>query len=230
MAGSDKKWLPLESNPEVMNKFVHNLGLGNEWGYTDVWGLDPDLLAMIPQPVVAVLLLFPITDKYEAFRKEEEQELLRHEPPKDVYFLRQYVGNACGTIGLLHSIANNAETLKLGGYLQEFVQKTTPLSAEERGHYLSDDEGITTAHSESAAEGQTEAPTEDEEVNLHFVCFVQKNGRLYELDGRKPRPVDHGPSSADSLLADAAKVVQTFMEREPDNLNFTVIALTKPEN
>lgn len=38
-------------------------------------------------------------------------------------------------------------------------------------------------------------------------------GSLYELDGRRNGPVVHGPSSEESLLEDAAKVVQRFIER-----------------
>ncbi len=30
---------------------------------------------------------------------------------------------------------------------------------------------------------------------FHFICFVPIEGRLYELDGLKPYPVDHGPLS-----------------------------------
>lgn len=32
---------------------------------------------------------------------------------------------------------------------------------------------------------------------FHFICFVPINGRLYELDGLKPFPVDHGPIDPD---------------------------------
>lgn len=32
---------------------------------------------------------------------------------------------------------------------------------------------------------------------FHFICFVPINGRLYELDGLKPFPVDHGPFNID---------------------------------
>jgi len=34
-----------------------------DYQFVDVFGMDPDLLAMIPQPCRAMLLLFPINDK-----------------------------------------------------------------------------------------------------------------------------------------------------------------------
>ena len=36
-----KKWLPLESNPEVLNDFVHKLGYDtSKYAFCDVFGLD----------------------------------------------------------------------------------------------------------------------------------------------------------------------------------------------
>ena len=37
-----------------------------------------------------------------------------------VYFMKQTISNACGTIGLLHALANNLETLKLGPLTKGF--------------------------------------------------------------------------------------------------------------
>ena len=69
-----QRWLPIESNPEVMNKFLHNCGLPKEqWAVADVFGLDEPLLAMLPQPVLSLMLLFPINDRYiEHCTKQEE--------------------------------------------------------------------------------------------------------------------------------------------------------------
>lgn len=58
---------------------------------------------------------------------------------------------------------------------------------------------ISETHSELAQEGQTEANL-NEPVNHHFVAFVEHNGELFELDGRKSSPIPHGKTSPDSLL------------------------------
>lgn len=125
-------------------QFVNCLGMKPTWQFGDVYGLDPELLSMVPRPVCAVLLLFPVTEKvrafvdspisvfsvwlssnqmllllfvqYEAF-KQEEEEKLKDQPQQvspDVYFIKQTIGNACGTIGLIHAVANNKAHLDFG--------------------------------------------------------------------------------------------------------------------
>lgn len=37
-------------------------------------------------------------------------------------------------------------------------------------------------------------------MNLHFVCLTERDGRLYELDGNKKQPIDHGKTSKDTFL------------------------------
>jgi len=66
---NEQRWLPIESNPQVMNQFLHKMGMPTLWAMTDVYGLDDMLLDMLPQPVVALMLLFPINDKYEEYVK-----------------------------------------------------------------------------------------------------------------------------------------------------------------
>jgi ubiquitin carboxyl-terminal hydrolase L3 len=37
--------------------------------------MDEEMLSFIPKPVVAVVMLFPITPQYEEFRKAEEERI-----------------------------------------------------------------------------------------------------------------------------------------------------------
>ena len=57
-------WVPLESNPEVMNIYLKSLGVDSV-EVVDVYGFDEDLLAFIPQPVLALVLCFPINKNFE---------------------------------------------------------------------------------------------------------------------------------------------------------------------
>uniref|UniRef100_A0A8C6S9U1 Ubiquitin carboxyl-terminal hydrolase n=1 Tax=Neogobius melanostomus TaxID=47308 RepID=A0A8C6S9U1_9GOBI len=214
-----------------MSKFLNCLGMKPTWQFGDVYGLDPELLNIVPRPVCAVLLLFPITDKYEAFKQEEEERLKteKQDVSSDVYFIKQTIGNACGTIGIIHAVANNLKHLEFesDSMLKKFLEKTSKMNPEERAAFLEKDETIRVTHESSAQEGQTEAPSADERVNLHFISFVNVGGQLYELDGRKPFPIVHGKTSEETLLEDAVDVCKIFMARDPDEVCFTIIALSK---
>ena len=86
------------------------------------------------------------------------------------------------------------------------------MNPDDRAQALEDDQEVETAHESSAQEGQS-APVQD--VDAHFICFTCVDGHLYELDGRKKTPVNHGKTTPESLLADSMVVIRQFMEREP---------------
>ncbi|XP_061189469.1 ubiquitin carboxyl-terminal hydrolase-like isoform X1 [Saccostrea echinata] len=218
-------WIPLESNPDVLNKYIHNLGVPKEWQFVDVYGLEPDLLGMVPKPVAAVVLLYPITDKSEATTIGEQKQ------NPDLYFVKQTIRNACGTVAIVHALANNQDKIKFldDKHFAQFLKKTLSMSAEERAEFLQVDQDMGSAHEDTAQEGQTKAPPSEAKVNTHFVSFVCKDGGLYQLNGRDDAPIYHGPCTPDSLLEKTAKVAKQFMERDPDELNFTLMALSKVE-
>ncbi len=117
-------------------KYVNNIGVSTEkFEFIDIYGLDPELLQMVPKPVIAVLFLFPITKKVQycnfieysmfnrmslfkikiTWKKYEEHRKLQKEKHKEIkqklspnlFFTKQTVQNACGTVGIIHSLANN---------------------------------------------------------------------------------------------------------------------------
>lgn len=73
------------------------------------------------------------------------------------------------------------------------MKATESMTPEQSAEYLKADDSITNAHQESATEGQTDAPNVNEEVDLHFIAYVEKDGDLYELDGALGTPINHGP-------------------------------------
>ncbi|EGD81812.1 ubiquitin carboxyl-terminal hydrolase isozyme L3 [Salpingoeca rosetta] len=228
---SKPRWLPLESNPDVLNKFVRNMGMSGEYQFTDVYGLDEALLAMVPRPVLAVVLLFPIGDAYEASNAAEAEEIRERGQvvSENLFSMKQTISNACGTVGVFHAIGNNLDkiTLKEDSPLDKYFKACEGKSREEIGHMLEHAEGVSTAHEASANQGQTQAPPLEEQLDLHFIALVHKDGFLYELDGNKDFPINHGATTEERLLEDSATVIRKFMSRKPDDLRFTVMALTK---
>jgi len=223
-----QRWIPLESNPTVLNKYVHDLGMDAGWNFVDVYGLDPDLLAMVPRPVAAVVLLFP--DNKDKVNQPIGD--MQNEFPPSLYYTKQTIGNACGTVAIVHALANNADVIPFdeSKHFKEFIQKTKSLSPEEKAKYLESDSMMGAAHGDCASQGDTEAPGVEEPVKSHFVAFVHHDGSLYELDGRKASVVTHGKSSPDTFLEDAAEVVKKFMARDPDEVGFNVMALVQGGN
>ncbi|KAL8106931.1 ubiquitin carboxyl-terminal hydrolase 3-like [Apium graveolens] len=220
-----KRWLPLEANPHVMNQFIWSLGVSEkELGCYDVYGLDEELLEMVPKPVLAVLFLYPLTSQSE--QERIQQDAVTKDQIKGVYYMRQTVGNACGTVGLLHAIGNITSEINLleNSYLDKFYKSTANLDPMERAVYLENDGEMEVAHTVAAAAGDTNA---SDDVNTHFICFSCVDGQLYELDGRRAGPISHGASSPSSLLQDAAKVIQGMIAKNPNSVEFNLIAVSK---
>lgn len=225
---SEIRWQPLEANPDVMNSYASTIGLSSGWEFVDVLSLE--LLDMIPRPCCAFVFLFPITENYVKHSEKEQRGI---EDPK-VYFMKQTIGNACGTIALVHSIANNRKRpmlLKDESVLKSFFDATNDMTPEKRGKKLESNEEISKAHQTSAQCGQSREIAADEHVDLHFVAIVNVGGKIYELDGRKPLPVEHGNCpNEDEFVTKAADVCRGFIERDPDQTRFSIVALVQKQD
>ncbi|KAF4657862.1 hypothetical protein FOL47_008285 [Perkinsus chesapeaki] len=233
--GRGKRWLPLEANPEVMTSYARGLGLPSFLHFTDVLSVEDWALDMVPQPVVAVVLLFPIKDSTEEDDKGRIEAVKKEEIPAAAYFTKQRVGNACGTIGLIHCMANMNGKVGVeyadNSYIAELLNNTKSMTPDERAVYIEEDDKLEKAHRQAEHQGQSRPPAEDESVNTHFVAFVVVDGKLLELDGRKPSPIPHGKCSEDQVLQRTVDVVKNvFMKRDPDEIRFNILALTAGES
>ncbi|KAI5362790.1 Putative peptidase C12, ubiquitin carboxyl-terminal hydrolase [Septoria linicola] len=237
----NKRFIPLENNPEVMTSLLHNLGLSKSLSFHDVFSIDdPDLLAFVPRPAHALLLVFPVSNTYEKFRHTEDGDKAEYTGSgsgEDVIWYKQTIGNACGLIGLLHGVSNGQARsfIEAGTDLEKLVKDAEPLEPRARADLLEETEALETAHQAAAATGDTAAPSADDSIDLHYVCFVKgKNGHLWELDGRRKGPLDRGALDQDDDVLSAAaleKGVRAFLKREEEagggELRFSLIVLAE---
>jgi ubiquitin carboxyl-terminal hydrolase L3 len=108
-----------------MTDLVRKLGLSNSLAFHDVFSIDdPDLLAFVPRPAYALLLIFPVSETYEKFRIQEDGEKQAyngHGPDEEVIWYKQTIGNACGLIGLLHGVSNGEARKKIRQFYGLFL-------------------------------------------------------------------------------------------------------------
>jgi ubiquitin carboxyl-terminal hydrolase L3 len=233
------QWAPLEANPEVFTSYLHALGCSDACTFVDVFGFDPDLAAFVPRPVVAFLLVYPITEAAEAAHAATDVTNLNPPLLKDLYFCPQTISNACGTMGLLHVAMNCPELIQADSWLDLQRKTAGPLSLAARSAALETDAELAAVHASFASQGQSEGVDASADVDLHFVAFVPKvdsDGKLIvvELDGRRPAPVVHSTgtvptpgSLADSFEALADVVRREYIDNNADgDIRFNVMALT----
>ena len=223
----NKNWIPLESNPDVLNEFLYSVGVPKSFSLYDVYNLEDKHLEEIPQPVIAVLLLLPITENYEHYISTLSDD--KKENPANLFFMKQDVGNSCGSAALVNAVANCID-LPSDSKLGKFISQHKSSSPHERGDALGKDECLKEVHHAAAQIGQTPPPPAEESPQRHYVVLIHHEGSLYELDGHKDFIIKHGSTSREDLLKDAAKVCQGHMDRDKDNVNFNVMVLAaKPK-
>jgi ubiquitin carboxyl-terminal hydrolase L3 len=137
----------------------------------------------VPQPCVAVCLLFPST-KITGPRRAEllaKRTAGAAAPPADLFFLQQHdgIGNACGTIACVHAVAAGATTGAFSlcdGVLKRFIDATASSSAAERGWKLTETTELQEMSDATAAAGETQGAGTDDAMDSHFIAFVQRAG------------------------------------------------------
>lgn len=150
---SEKQWLPLESNPDVLTSFGRALGLPDTVTFCDVWSLD--LLDMVPSPRYAILLLFPLTERTlrvidTSSSAQSSSTSTSATATSQPFFCKQTIGNACGTIALLHAALNSGLVMKPDSFLHDFYQTTASLSPDQRAQALQSDQGLDQVHDQFA--------------------------------------------------------------------------------
>lgn len=119
--------------------------------------------------------------------------------------------------------------------MAKLIQDAIPLKPAERADLLYESEALESAHQSAAGGGDTSAPNAEDNVDLHYVCFVKSgDNNLWEMDGRRKGPINRGKLSADEdVLSEKALDlgVRSFLKRETEagggDLRFSLITLAE---
>ena len=100
----------------------------------------------------------------------------------NVKWMKQTIGNACGTIGILHSLINSNIPMNDGSIMANFLANCNGKSGEEIGKMLEESHEIANLHkvTGSSSANQTQAD-ETTQVHDHFVALVHVDGSIYEV-------------------------------------------------
>ncbi|KAI1211021.1 ubiquitin carboxyl-terminal hydrolase [Annulohypoxylon truncatum] len=228
-------FVPLEANPELMTSLLHKLGLSRALQVHDVYSItEPELLAFVPRPALALLLVFPVSATYESARLAEDAGVDEYAGCGDgepVIWYKQTIRNACGLMGLLHAVSNGPARgfVEPNTPLQNLITASVPLPPAQRSALLEQTRELATAHHEAASQGATAAPDARDDVDLHYVCFVKtEDGTLWELDGRRKGPIARGKlDDAEDVLSEKALLwgPLKFLERGGGDMRFSCVAL-----
>ena len=230
--------VPIDSDPFVFSYLAKRLGVSSAVTFHDVYSLtEPDLLALIPRPVHALIINCPGAS-YRGARAEENASTPPYNGTGDtpVLWIKQNIHEACGTMAILHSVLNGPARKHVipGSTLAQLYEAMVPLEREPRAKVLEDSLELEEAHAAAADLGQSAAPElGNMDTDGHFLAFVRgDDGHLWELCGYAPAPVDRGAldEGEDALSEKAVKLgVGAFLEKAQGSHSFSIIAVSLTE-
>ncbi|EAQ92687.1 hypothetical protein CHGG_00922 [Chaetomium globosum CBS 148.51] len=216
-----------------MNALAKKMGLSEDLTFYDVYSLDePALLAHIPRPAYALLVIVPMFPQWKQDREAEDAAL--GDPAS--YYDGGAAGKGDEPVIWFEQIIGDALSSP-GSTLEQLRNDAIPLAHPERAQLLHDSEEFEEAHKSVVAMGSTRVPTPgDHEHSGHFIAFVKANGHLWELEGCRGGPLDRGELGEDEdVLSPRAldlglkRIINLGGTADERDLRFSCIVLAPKE-
>lgn len=228
--------IPFESDPTVFNQFAQSLGLGPGFKFIDIYSIDDDnLIAFLERPIIGIVLLFPI-QKNDIPSGSTTVSTDVHQP----IWLQQTFKNACGLYALLHILTNYPKLLTSDSKLLEYCKENSNDMNKNLNKFIIDF-AQTNEKKFVEGSGSSENPNPDDTIDLHFITFIAKDNKLWELDGRSKfesplclgnvQNVDNESEYIDlisePLIKERILQYMNNVENENDKLNFSLMGFAQ---
>uniref|UniRef100_A0A3P9K329 ubiquitinyl hydrolase 1 n=1 Tax=Oryzias latipes TaxID=8090 RepID=A0A3P9K329_ORYLA len=208
----NKGWLELESDPGEK--------CFTERQTTRIYNRIMSFVQLF-SPVYGFIFLFKWIEERRSRRKVntlvDETSVIDEEIVNDMFFAHQLIPNSCATHALL-SVLLNCSGVELGSTLSRIKAFTKGFSPESKGYAIGNAPELARAHNSHARPEPRHLPEKQNGISavrtmeaFHFVSYVPIKDRLFELDGLKAYPIDHGPWGEEEEWTDKARRV--IMER-----------------
>jgi len=128
------------------------------------------------------------------------------------------------------NILLNRPEIELGKELRLFKDFAVHLPPDMAGEAIGNSNVIRTIHNSFARpepfEMDEKAAKGDEDDVYHFIGYVPVNGKLYELDGLQPGPIELGECTHEDWLDKVRPVIQARMQRYSEKeIGFNLMAI-----
>ena len=195
-------WLELESDPGLFTLLIEDFGVKGV-AVEEVY----DISEKPSGPVFGFVFLFRWNGKGRRRKGNlfEESYVNKSSIVNNMFFANQITPNSCATHALL-SVLLNCDHVELGPHLTWIKEFCHGLDPESKGYTIASSLRLARSHNRYASRGfQPAASTKQiqyrqnfagriyEADTFHYVSYVPIGDRLFELDGLKKGPIDHGP-------------------------------------
>ncbi|KAI0930645.1 hypothetical protein AcW1_003613 [Taiwanofungus camphoratus] len=225
MSGDDEQsgWQLTESDPGVFTELIKTLGV--PLVVDDLYSLDAASLADV-QPLRAFIFLFKWVGS-----SAEPSVGGQYDPEFPGFFAHQVVNNACATLAVLNALGN-ISGLQMGSQLTELINFTSGMDPQTRGMVITSADWLREAHNAlspplAISLDGLGLPKTTEDA-YHFIVYLPYMGCIYELDGLKPSPMNHGTygENGEGWVAKAREVIEARIATYPQgSLEFSLLAL-----
>jgi len=217
-------WCLIESDPGVFTELIQKFGVTGVQ-VEELWSLDQDQFQSL-NPVYGLIFLFKWTKD-----DEPSGSVVMDSRLEKIFFAKQVINNACATQAILSVLLNIASSdVKLGSTLQEFKDFCGSFDGVMKGLALSNSEPIRAVHNsfshQTLFEFDAKKADKDDDV-FHFVSYIPIDGRIYELDGLKEGPIDHG-AAGENWTETVRPIIEARMQKYKEGeIHFNLLAMVE---
>ncbi|KAK2098326.1 Ubiquitin carboxyl-terminal hydrolase bap1 [Saguinus oedipus] len=204
----NKGWLELESDQGLFTLLVEDFGVKGV--QVEIY----DLQSKCQGPVCGFIFLLKWIKECRSQGKVstfvDDTSMIDDNIVNNMFFAHQLIPNSCATHALL-SVLLNCSNVDPGPTLSRMKDFTKSFSHESKGYAIGNAPELAKAHNNHARPKPHHIPEKQNGLSavwtmeaFLFISYVPITGRLFEPDGLKVYPIDHGSWGEDEEWTDKA--------------------------